>query len=265
MRQIIKRFLQQQNVYTGLKYHPVFRAYEIIFKPEVAKQKRREISFYKSFLPATNLIFDIGAYDGHKTEAFLHIAERVIACEPDCTNFNVLQTRFRRHQKRVHLENVALGAQEGEGQMFRHHQASAFNTLNEKFKSVTESDNGEKWNEKIRFQDTVPVTITTLDKLIQKYGHPFFIKIDVEGYELQVIKGLSQPVPFISIECLLPEFADELQENLRLLLKLDPNAAFNIAVHERLLFPRFLNYDDTCAFLQQFNQHHFELIVRMSG
>jgi len=106
MRQTIKRFLQQQNVYTGLKYHPVFRAYEIIFKPEVTKQKRREISFYKSFLPATNLIFDIGAYDGHKTEAFLHIAERVIACEPDCTNFNVLETRFRRHQKRVHLENV---------------------------------------------------------------------------------------------------------------------------------------------------------------
>ena len=31
-----------------------------------------------------------------------------------------------------------------------------------------------------------------------KYGKPIFIKIDVEGYETKVLKGLSQPVNYIS-------------------------------------------------------------------
>jgi hypothetical protein len=42
--------------------------------------------------------------------------------------------------------------------------------------------------------------VTTLDALIAEYGRPSFCKIDVEGYELQVIEGLSQPIRTISFE-----------------------------------------------------------------
>lgn len=31
--------------------------------------------------------------------------------------------------------------------------------------------------------------MTTLDTLIDEYGQPDFIKIDVEGYELEVLKA----------------------------------------------------------------------------
>jgi hypothetical protein len=42
------------------------------------------------------------------------------------------------------------------------------------------------------FQWTLePVTITSLDRLIETYGTPSFIKIDVEGHELEVIKSLT--------------------------------------------------------------------------
>jgi hypothetical protein len=47
--------------------------------------------------------------------------------------------------------------------------------------------------------------IETLDNLISKYGKPQFIKIDVEGYEYEVLAGLSQPIMTISFEYTIPE------------------------------------------------------------
>ncbi|MBB1283974.1 FkbM family methyltransferase [Flavisolibacter sp. BT320] len=265
MKNRLKKILVESGYYTHLRYSTLFYCYQSIFKSEAIKQEKQEIDFYRSFLPSTNLVFDIGGYDGHKAAAFLQIAEKVVCCEPDPTNYKVLKTRFRHKKNKVFLENVALGAEEGIGTMFLHHEASAFNTLNAKFKEVTESDNLQKWNEKIKFQKSVPVKTTTLDKLISKYGLPYFIKIDVEGYELEVMKGLSQPVPFISIECLLPDFKEELQQNIQLFLHLDAGAKFNIAVHEKLLFEKFIPHKDLLSYLAHFNQHHFELVVRMNA
>jgi hypothetical protein len=44
------------------------------------------------------------------------------------------------------------------------------------------------------------VDVTTMDDMIAVYGRPRFCKIDVEGAEPLVLRGLSHPVPFISIE-----------------------------------------------------------------
>jgi hypothetical protein len=49
--------------------------------------------------------------------------------------------------------------------------------------------------------------MTTLDRLIEQYMQPSFIKIDVEGFEHQVIKGLSQPVKTLSLE-FTPEYIE---------------------------------------------------------
>ena len=51
-----------------------------------------------------------------------------------------------------------------------------------------------------KWDKTEKVPVTTLDKKIKVYGIPKYIKIDVEGYELEVLKGLSNPVQNISIE-----------------------------------------------------------------
>ena len=42
--------------------------------------------------------------------------------------------------------------------------------------------------------------MTTLDALIARHGAPAFAKIDVEGFEAEVLPGLTQAVPALSFE-----------------------------------------------------------------
>jgi FkbM family methyltransferase len=51
----------------------------------------------------------------------------------------------------------------------------------------------------------VPVPVVTLDSAIDFFGLPFFCKIDVEGWELEVLQGLNQAIPLVSIEFHLNE------------------------------------------------------------
>jgi hypothetical protein len=47
---------------------------------------------------------------------------------------------------------------------------------------------------------TYDVPVVTLDSAIERFGTPVFCKIDVEGWELEVLTGLTQPIPVLSFE-----------------------------------------------------------------
>jgi hypothetical protein len=65
--------------------------------------------------------------------------------------------------------------------------------------------------------------------LISAHGLPFFIKIDVEGHELSVLRGLHSAVSYISFEVNLPEFAPDGQKCVELLSHLAADGKFNYA------------------------------------
>src|SRR5947199_309021 len=46
----------------------------------------------------------------------------------------------------------------------------------------------------------IEVEVTTLDTLIAAHGEPRFCKIDVEGFELEVLGGLTRRLPYLSLE-----------------------------------------------------------------
>lgn len=55
-------------------------------------------------------------------------------------------------------------------------------------------------------QETINVPCVTLDTLIDKHGIPHHIKIDTEGYEFEVVSGLSHKVRSIQFEFIGEEF-----------------------------------------------------------
>ena len=65
------------------------------------------------------------------------------------------------------------------------------------------------WDKKIM------VDVTTLDDLIIKFGEPNYIKIDVEGFEHEVILGLTKKSGIISFE-FTSEFIDDAFKSLNI-------------------------------------------------
>jgi Methyltransferase FkbM domain len=42
--------------------------------------------------------------------------------------------------------------------------------------------------------------VVTVDSLIEAFGAPDYVKIDVEGFDLEVLQGLTRPPPLLSFE-----------------------------------------------------------------
>lgn len=152
--------------------------------------------FYRPLVPEGGLVFDVGAHVGDRLRAFRALGAQVVAVEPQPAAFHCLQWLFGR-SRRVHLVNAAVSDHEGEI-AFRINLANpTVSTASDAF--VAAADGAQGWAGQ-RWEETVTVPATTLDALIERFGAPDFIKIDVEGFEEAALAGLSQAVPALSFE-----------------------------------------------------------------
>jgi FkbM family methyltransferase len=160
------------------------------------------LRFYRSFVKPGDLVFDVGANLGNRVHVFRRIGAKVVAVEPQRDCLYALRKLYNRDAA-VEIEPCALGKEPGESVMF----ISTANTVSsmsvEWIKAVNASQRfaGFSWNQQQRVQ------VKTLDQLIEQHGCPVFIKIDVEGFEEEVLEGLQAPVNVLSIE-FTPEYLD---------------------------------------------------------
>jgi len=154
----------------------------------------KELDFYSKLIKKDDLCFDIGANIGDKTMLFLQLGAKVVAIEPQECCWRVLRRRFQNCN--VSVESFALADKEGSMTLFIDRSHTLATLSKDWIRTVSQSGrfSGHNWAGKLS------VRTTTLDNLIKKYGKPAFCKIDVEGAEYEVLKGLSQSVNIISIE-----------------------------------------------------------------
>jgi FkbM family methyltransferase len=201
--------------------------------PSYVQLKRAEHAFYRSVLGSypLKLIFDIGANGGSKTILFLRRAEKVISVEPSPEAASILKQRFAENT-RVHVVEKGVDSSTGNARFFLFDDADAYNTFSQKWVDTLAKDKARNNRPAKIAKYVLNVQMTTLDELIAEFGLPDYVKIDVEGYEVRAIRGLSHKVPLLSFECNLPEFGEDAVEIVRKLSSQDKSTRFNFVVTE---------------------------------
>jgi FkbM family methyltransferase len=151
---------------------------------------------YGQFINAGDLVFDIGSHVGDRVGSFSRLGARVVAVEPQPAMVTVLKVLHGRNPA-VTIESVAVGRETGTAKLMINPGNPTVSTASAEF--VSAARNAPGW-EAQRWTKTIDVPVTTLDALIEKHGKPAFIKIDVEGFEAEVLAGLTQPVRALSFE-----------------------------------------------------------------
>ena len=156
----------------------------------------RMAALYARFVKPGDLAFDIGAHVGDRIGAFRRLGARVVALEPQPLCFRALQTLYG-DDAEVVLVDAACGARAGAISLRVNSANPTVSTASPDF--IAAADGAQGW-EGQRWDATLDVRVTTLDALIAAHGAPAFAKIDVEGFEADVLAGLSRPLPALSFE-----------------------------------------------------------------
>lgn len=152
--------------------------------------------FLAPFVPQGALVFDVGAHVGDRVAAFRSLGARVVAVEPQPLLVAVLRLLHGRDEG-VTLAPVALGPAEGTATLRVNSANPTVSTRSDAFLAATRGApgwEGQAWDR----EEAVPAS--TLDALIARHGLPAFVKIDVEGYEAEVLTGLTQRPSALSFE-----------------------------------------------------------------
>ena len=195
------------------------------------KKKSHDVT---KLLNSGDLFFDIGAHLGDKSKQFLDKNLKAIMVEPLPQCVDQLKLKFK-EKTNIEILQKAVGKTTGNMTLEINTKMPTTSTMAKHWKSGRFSN--EKWDQKIT------VEMTTLDHLIKIYGEPNYIKIDVEGFELDVLLGLSKKVGIISFE-FTSEFLDQSINCLNHLEKIGYKK-YNFSIGERRkFFSEWSNIDD---------------------
>lgn len=135
------------------------------------------ISWLRSF-PEDSLFWDVGANVGPYTLVAASLGHQVVAFEPSLTNAARLQANvlLNGFQDRVLVAPIALGSHSGTG------------TLH-----LTSQEPGATHG--ARYEDAVEVGVITAAGAMFSNARPDYAKIDVDGAEIDVLRGFGDKLP----------------------------------------------------------------------
>ncbi|GGH23149.1 hypothetical protein GCM10007036_28700 [Alsobacter metallidurans] len=158
--------------------------------------RRAMDALYGGFIRPGDLVFDIGAHVGDRVLSFRRLGASVVALEPQPGPAAVVRI-LTALDRRTTLVQAACGAAEGVVALRVNSRNPTISTASGAF--VAAADGAPGWEGQV-WDHVVSAQLTTLDALVSRFGEPAFVKIDVEGFENEVLAGLSRPIRALSFE-----------------------------------------------------------------
>lgn len=165
-------------------YRPAMYLRRHLLRRNELASRDQSVGFFSSYIKQGDRVFDIGGNIGNTAEIFLRCGAKVVTLEPLPHCAAELGARFSGNSSFRCIQK-AVGATPGSATLYIHRND---------FMSSFEPEWSSEW------LGSMEVPVTTIDELIKEFGLPAFLKIDVEGWEIHVLSGLSVPVPMLSFE-----------------------------------------------------------------
>jgi len=159
-----------------------------------------ENNFLRQFMAPGDLVFDVGANIGNKAIQYVNLGATVVCFEPQPRCLDILRNKFKDNPC-VYIDERGIADKPGTLTLAVCEYADTISTFSNEWQ-----ENGRFHTMGYRWNGRVQVDVVTLDDMITRYGCPVFCKIDVENFEYEVLKGLTQPIRFVSFEFAIETF-----------------------------------------------------------
>jgi FkbM family methyltransferase len=181
IKKLGKRLALKAGIYRPMRYLS-----DLLTNPNGRRSIVEDTEVYRKFLKPDSLCFDVGANIGAKSLAMLNAGCRVVAFEPQPDCALEVKARLKRFGSRIQICPKALGREPGT--LVLHSDE-----IHDNYASFHDDWEGD-------LKIDIPVEVTTLDDAIKTFGQPDYCKIDVEGWEFEVLSGLTHSIPLVSFE-----------------------------------------------------------------
>ena len=145
----------------------------------------RDIKKFYQNVPQSLVIFDVGAnigeYSEHLERIFSSFSHTLHIFEPTQSCFDLLTKKFGKSSN-IYLNRTALSDHSGDATIYFDEQGSGLASLHKR--DISLYKNPLSHEERVK--------ITTLDSYLSErsVSHIHFLKLDVEGHELSVLRGM---------------------------------------------------------------------------
>ncbi len=173
-------------------------------------QRRIIASIKKRGFEKITTFLDVGAHKGESINFFLKNmkVKKIISFEASPLNFKILKKMKDKFSKKfpdveIIIENIALGFENKEVsfKQFNESSSSTLSDINEESKYFKRKFKVLNFFSNKKVYETFKIKVETLSNYLEKnnINRVGFLKIDTEGYEYEILKGMKDKIKFVDI------------------------------------------------------------------